>query len=133
LRQYRVALCNALNLLAVVIALAAVGCEGAIPLRGRVTEVGGAPITGAEVTRRREPPERPSTLVAVTDARGCFAFGQTVAPGVYEVAAEGFESASFTVPTLMQNRVRITLSRRGDGESSATLSSDDPLRECGQP
>lgn len=86
-----------LLLVAALVALAAVGCDGHTAVKGRVVDPDGKPIAGADVKLTAKPndPARSRTDSSKTDASGSFSVGVTHEPTskmpfAFEVTKDGF-------------------------------------------
>jgi outer membrane receptor protein involved in Fe transport len=95
-------------------ALAANSSDGTGIIAGTVTDTGGKPIAGANVTLTG-----PTTRSTVTDAAGAFTLSGVV-PGIYSASVRkaGFVSVTSDVAVLQQQRVAFTVTLQSSSFSS---------------
>ena len=89
-------------LLIAALAVLIAGCDGGFHISAMVIDSEGQVIPGAKFLAASD--KSTETFDAISDERGCVSLGSVIAPGKYDftvsVAAPGYKSLEFSVPTL---------------------------------
>ena len=112
------------TILASLLALTLVGCDGGVHVDGKVTDENGTPVSNAHVWLEY-PGSEDFPVEFWTEDDGNFHLDEVVKSGRYTlpltIAAKGFKPARVEVPTLTENKVFARLVAAESGADSTAL------------
>jgi hypothetical protein len=112
------------TIVASLLALALVGCDGGVHLDGKVTDENGTPVSNAHVWLEY-PGSEDFPVEYWTADDGLFHLDEVVRSGKYTlpltIAAKGFKPARVAVPTLTENKILARLVTVESGADSRAL------------